>query len=111
MGKLTTPLGAPYALLDARQSAALRRRFHVEPGQFLVILLGEDGKQKLRSAKPVPVEILNALVDSSMPCRQEEEHQRRRDENASWHATGRNFRLSNVCWTDLSLVKTLIPVH
>lgn len=69
------PLDAPYALLDRKQNAALRLRFGVGPNQFLAVLLGEDGKAKLRSSRPVPMERLNSLIDS-MPTRQEERKER-----------------------------------
>ena len=65
------PLDAPYALLSASESAALRKRFHVEPGEFAVVLLGEDGGEKLTSHEPVSIEKLNALIDA-MPTRRQE---------------------------------------
>jgi hypothetical protein len=62
------PLDVPYAVLSEPQLARLRRRFHVESAKFQVVLLGEDGSEKLHSSKPVRVEELNALIDS-MPTR------------------------------------------
>ena len=57
--------------LSATESEAARRRFHVQPGEFVVILLGKDGESKLRAAKPMPMSKLEETVDS-MPMRQEE---------------------------------------
>ncbi|TCK75273.1 DUF4174 domain-containing protein [Acidipila rosea] len=62
------PLDTPYALLPSAQVADARQRFHVPADTFTVILLGEDGTEKLRSDKPVSIQRLNALIDS-MPTR------------------------------------------
>ena len=62
------PLDAPYALLSEPELTSVRKRFHVPPGAFVVVLLGEDGGAKLRSNGPVPVEKLNSLIDA-MPTR------------------------------------------
>jgi hypothetical protein len=66
-----TPLDAPYVFLDQPELQGLRARFHIEPGEFTVILIGKDGGEKFRSAKPVSVLKLDALVDA-MPMGQEE---------------------------------------
>jgi hypothetical protein len=51
---------------------ALRQRFRVgDQERFTVILLGKDGREKLRDNKPVPAGTLFALIDS-MPMRQRE---------------------------------------
>lgn len=68
------PLDAPTASLHRGEAAALRTRFHVAPGSFLVVLLGEDGGSKLRSQHPVTIEQLNSLIDT-MPTRQREMQQ------------------------------------
>jgi hypothetical protein len=65
------PLDAPYALLNGPELTSLRRRFHIAPGAFAVVLLGEDGGAKLHSSGPVPIAKLNALIDS-MPTRKQE---------------------------------------
>ncbi len=65
------PLDVPFDLLAGPELASLRRRFQVAPMQFEVVLLGEDGGEKLRSSVPVPIEKLNALIDS-MPTRKRE---------------------------------------
>jgi hypothetical protein len=65
------PLDAPYVFLNQPELQALRARFHIEPRDFTVILVGEDGGEKFRSSKPISVLKLDALVDA-MPMRQEE---------------------------------------
>jgi hypothetical protein len=67
-GGYQTPLDAPYIVLGKAQMQAIRTRFHVSDDQFLVLLLGEDGGEKLRSTAPVSAEKLNALIDT-MPER------------------------------------------
>jgi Domain of unknown function (DUF4174) len=54
--------------------AAMRHHFKVEPDEFLVILVGKDGEEKLNSRTPVPVDRLERLIDS-MPMRQRETQQ------------------------------------
>ncbi len=49
----------------------MRHRFKVEPAEFLVILIGKDGGEKLSSKTPVPVDQLERLIDS-MPMRKSE---------------------------------------
>jgi hypothetical protein len=68
---LDPPLDAPYAVLSADKTAAIRRRFHIAPTEFVVVLLGEDGTEKLRTRKPVSVLELDKLIDS-MPGRKQE---------------------------------------
>jgi len=63
-----TPLDTPYVVLAAQQMKAIRERFHVPEDQFLVLLLDEDGGEKLRSSGPVGATRLNALIDT-MPTR------------------------------------------
>ncbi len=62
------PLDAPYIVLPAQQMEAIRKRYGVARDRFLVLLLGEDGGVKLRSADPVDASRLNALIDT-MPMR------------------------------------------
>lgn len=57
--------------LSPMEAEAARRRFHVAPGDFTVILLGKDGGAKLRSSKPLSMEKLNETIDA-MPMRQDE---------------------------------------
>jgi hypothetical protein len=48
----------------AREQADARSRFHVEPGDFLVILLDQNGAVQIRSASPVDIHELTASLDS-----------------------------------------------
>ena len=68
------PLDTPYVILNAQQAEAARHRFQVSAGQFAVVLLDEDGREKLRSDKPVSTTRLNRLIDS-MPIRKWEMQQ------------------------------------
>jgi Domain of unknown function (DUF4174) len=61
----------PTARLSEDELAAMRHRFKVEPDEFLVILIGKDGEEKLTSRTPVPVDQLEKLIDS-MPMRKRE---------------------------------------
>jgi hypothetical protein len=49
----------------------MRHRFKVEPPDFLVILIGKDGEEKLSNKKPVPVDQIERLIDS-MPMHKNE---------------------------------------
>ncbi|TCP71140.1 DUF4174 domain-containing protein [Sphingomonas sp. PP-CE-1G-424] len=49
-------------------ASALRRKYHL-PASFTAILIGKDGGEKLRSAKPFPAATLEATIDA-MPMRQ-----------------------------------------
>jgi hypothetical protein len=57
--------------LSKTEQAAARRRFHIAPSSFTVILLGKDGGEKLRSTQPLTLQKLNDTIDA-MPMRQEE---------------------------------------
>jgi len=59
------------ATLTATDAETARRRFNVPPTDFAVILLGKDGGEKLRSAKPLTLDQLRQTIDA-MPMRQEE---------------------------------------
>jgi hypothetical protein len=48
-------------------AAGLRRKYHL-PATFTAILIGKDGGEKLRSAKPFPATALEATIDA-MPMR------------------------------------------
>ena len=62
------------ASLSEDELAAVRLHFKVEPTEFLVILIGKDGGEKLNSPSPVSVDRLKQLVDS-MPMRKRETQQ------------------------------------
>jgi hypothetical protein len=51
----------------AREQAEARDKFHVQPGDFLVILLDERGTQQIRSAVPIDIHELTASLDSLPP--------------------------------------------
>lgn len=61
----------PTASFSEDELAAMRHRFKVEPADFLVILIGKDGLEKLNSRTPVGVDQLEQLIDS-MPMRKSE---------------------------------------
>jgi hypothetical protein len=54
----------PTARLSEDELAAMRHRFKVESADFLVILIGKDGGEKLSSSTPVPVDKLEQTIDS-----------------------------------------------
>jgi hypothetical protein len=54
----------PTARLSEDELAAMRHRFKVEQADFLVILIGKDGIEKLSNKNPVPVDQLERLIDS-----------------------------------------------
>lgn len=61
----------PAAKLSACDDAAARARFQIEPGTFVVMLLGKDGGEKLRSHAPIAWETLQQTIDA-MPMRRSE---------------------------------------
>jgi hypothetical protein len=61
--------------MSPQEAAAVRRRFHIAPNAFTVLLLGKDGGEKLRSHVPIPPETLIRTIDS-MPMRQQEMRER-----------------------------------
>jgi hypothetical protein len=52
------PVGTPSEQNEARA------RFHVRPGDFVVILLDENGTEQIRSSAPVDIHTLTASLDS-----------------------------------------------
>jgi len=54
----------PTARLSEDELAAMRHRFKVEAPDFLVILIGKDGEEKLSNKAPVPAEQIERLIDS-----------------------------------------------
>lgn len=72
------PVALPYnspsptaAQLSSEEATTVRRRFHVNPQSFVVILIGKDGGSKLRATKPFSMRKLEETIDA-MPMRQEE---------------------------------------
>jgi hypothetical protein len=72
------PVAIPYnaqsptaAMLSDTDAVAARRRFHVARDEFVVILVGKDGGEKLRSKEPFSAETLRTTIDA-MPMRQDE---------------------------------------
>jgi hypothetical protein len=73
-----TILALPYnnpspsaATLSSTEADNARRRYHVNPADFTIILVGKDGGEKLRSLKPISFDKLQNTIDA-MPMRQEE---------------------------------------
>ena len=58
-------------LLSPAEDVSVRKRLHVVPGEFTVILLGKDGAEKLRSHQPISFNTLRETIDA-MPMRQRE---------------------------------------
>jgi peroxiredoxin len=56
--------GENLPLASSSDQADVRTRFHVKPGDFLVILLSEDGTERIRSASPVDIHELTASLDA-----------------------------------------------
>lgn len=52
------PVGTAGEMADAR------RRYRVQPGEFMVILVDEAGREQIRSAAPVDIHELTASLDS-----------------------------------------------
>lgn len=65
------------ALLQKSEAIAIRRQFAVSEQQFLVILVGKDGTEKLRRWEATDPRVFFALIDT-MPMRQSELKQRRK---------------------------------
>lgn len=61
----------PSVPLSEDENKRLRQRFKVSDGEFAVILVGKDGGEKLRRARPVLSSELNATIDA-MPMRKRE---------------------------------------
>jgi hypothetical protein len=64
----SAPLDTPYVVLNAQQMQSIRARFRIPTESFVVLLLGEDGSEVLRSTRPVESARLNSLIDR-MPSR------------------------------------------
>jgi hypothetical protein len=69
--RVTTPADSPYTVLSGQEMSARRAQFHIAVGDFVVLLLDENGSAMLRAPAPVSAERLNAVIDKT-PLRQEE---------------------------------------
>jgi len=58
-------------LVRADEQITFRRRFNIAPSDFVVILVGKDGTEKIRSHAPLSAARLNRTIDA-MPGRQDE---------------------------------------
>ena len=63
--------------LSDQEQVLARRRFHLAPEAFAVVLLGKDGGEKLRVTAPLSMERLNRTIDA-MPMRKDEMKERPR---------------------------------
>jgi hypothetical protein len=57
-------IGENLPLTASSEQADARTRFHVKPGEFLVILINQDGTEQIRSTSPVDIHELTAKLDS-----------------------------------------------
>jgi Domain of unknown function (DUF4174) len=55
--------GENVLLGSANEQASARARFHVQPDEFLVILLKADGTEQMRSNNPLDIHELTAHLD------------------------------------------------
>ncbi len=65
----------PTVMLSANDDAEARKRFHVHPGEFTVLLVGKDGGEKLRQHTAISWNVLQRTIDA-MPMRQNEQRAR-----------------------------------
>ena len=56
--------GENLPLATSGEQADARNRFHVKPGEFLVVLLNQDGTEQIRSANPVDIHELITKLDA-----------------------------------------------
>jgi hypothetical protein len=56
--------GENFPLSTSGDQADARTRYHVKPGEFLVVLIGQNGAEEIRSASPVDIRSLTAKLDS-----------------------------------------------
>ena len=63
--------------LDSQTVRSLRKKFNVQKGEFVVILIGKDGGIKLNRREQTAIEDIFGLIDS-MPMRQQEMREKSR---------------------------------
>ena len=56
--------GENLPLSTSGEQADARNRYHVKPGEFLVVLISQNGTEEIRSASPVDIHSLTAKLDS-----------------------------------------------
>jgi hypothetical protein len=49
--------------LEGSEQVDARNRYHVQPGQFLVVLINKDGVEQVRSVSPMDIHELTAHLD------------------------------------------------
>jgi len=52
-------------LVQADEQITFRRRFHISPGDFVVVLLDKKGAEKLRSTTPITLTRLIRTIDAN----------------------------------------------
>jgi hypothetical protein len=63
--------GESSGAIQLADTDSVRRRFRVGREEFVVLLVGKDGGEKLRSEQPIEFERLRTTIDA-MPMRQDE---------------------------------------
>lgn len=59
-----------------------RARFHLQPNEFTVLLIGKDGGEKLRQHSPISFEQLASAIDA-MPMRRDEKKRQQKQTQVS----------------------------
>ena len=54
-------------LVHDDEKITIRKRFHIDPTSFAVILLDKSGAERLRSATPITIQRLNRTIDALPP--------------------------------------------
>jgi Domain of unknown function (DUF4174) len=55
-------------LVHDDEKITIRKRFHIDPASFVVILLDKSGAERLRSTTPITIQRLNRTIDA-LPAR------------------------------------------
>jgi hypothetical protein len=51
-------------LVHDDEKLTIRKRFHIDPTSFVVILLDKSGSERLRSTTPITIQRLNRTIDA-----------------------------------------------
>ena len=54
-------------LVHDDEKITIRKRFHIDPASFAVILLDKSGAERLRSSAPITIQRLNHTIDALPP--------------------------------------------